>query len=182
MAVARPRRGVPASWLGMLAIASSGCEPRPGRLREQWERANETLRVRVEVFDEGNRAHMFAPGCHLAFSSAPTGSSRWRQFGHAYFSQCDQDVKDRVRLVNARVAYVSLQWWYAVTVDGGARWSTWDVAAHLPGKVFYNPRLIETVSIEPDGSGRMALNPDGTVGKMPLTLVTSNFGIDWVVQ
>jgi hypothetical protein len=167
---------------GLLAICSSGCEPRPGELRDQWERSNDTFRVRIEVFDEGNRAHMFEPGCHIALSSAPAGSSRWRQFGRAYFSRCDQDLKDRVRLVNEQVAYVFMQWWYAVTVDGGASWSTWDVAAHLPGKAFYNPRLIEEVSIKPDGTGAMTLNREGTAQKMPLTLVTNNFGIEWATK
>ena len=182
MAAAQARRCLLITLVSMLSIGSSGCEPRPGKLKERWELSNETFRIRVEVFDEGNKAHMFEPGCHIALSSAPIGSGPWRQFGRAYFSQCDQETKDRVRFVNPRVAYVFLQWWYTVTVDGGASWSTWDVAAHLPGQAFYNPRLIKTVSIAADGAGTMTLNREGTAQKIPLTLVTSNFGVAWAPQ
>ena len=172
MANGRALRGL--ALLGLLTIGSSACEPRPGELREQWEQGNERFRVRVQVFDEGNKAHLFEPGCHLRIASAQAGSDAWRRFGNAYFSKCDQRFKDRVRFVNERVGYVFMQWWYTVTVDGGRSWATWDVPAHLSGRAFYSPQLIDDVSIKPDGTGTMTLNPAGMAGKQPLTLYTGD--------
>ena len=48
-----------------------------------------------------------------------------------------------------------------MTVNEGRSWSTWDVAAHLPGKAFYNTSLIEAVSMTPDGAGTMTLSSTG---------------------
>ncbi len=182
MASATAQRAKALGALGILALSSIACEPRPGKLREQWEQSNGTFRVRVELYGEGNAAHFFDPGCHLRLSSAPAGSDRWRGFGNAYFSRCDQDLKDRVRFVNDRTAYVFVQWWYSVTTNGGQQWSTWDVAAHLQGRVFYNPRLIEQVVINPDGTGTMTLNPAGVKSKQRLTLHTENFGLEWTAR
>jgi hypothetical protein len=166
----------------VLILCASGCDPYPGKLRQQRDVSNDTFLVRIEIYDEGNRAHLFEPGCHLKLLSALTGSNDWRQFGNAYFSRCDQDVNNRVRFVGRSVAYLFLQWWYAVTVDAGRHWSTWDVPAHLPGKAFYNPRLIDGVSVGPDGSGTMTLNPDGLAQKQPTVLYTSDFGRQWAPQ
>ena len=173
----------PVIVFGLLsALSVAACEPRPGTLREQVEHANERVRVRIEVFDEGNPAHVFDRGCHVRLSSAPVGTDQWRQFGNAYFGRCDYDFTGRVQFVNRDVAYVYLQWWYAVTVNGGERWSTWDVPAHAAGRVFYNNTLIEKVSIQPDGTGTMTLNPQGVVEKRRLTLHTKDFGQQWFLE
>jgi hypothetical protein len=176
------QRAAAVTLLGMIAMSSIGCEPRPGKLREQWEQSNGRFRVRVEIYDEGNMAHVFEKSCHLRLVTASVGSDRWRPFGSAYFSRCDQDLKGRVRFVNDRVAYVFMQWWYAVTTNEGATWSTWDVPAHLPGKVYYNPRLIEEVAIKPDGTGTMTLNPEGVSSKERSTLSTDDFGVTWITR
>jgi hypothetical protein len=162
-------------WAGL----AGGCDPYPGKLRESREQANKVFQIRLEIYDEGNKAHIFEPGCHIKLLSAPVGSRQWVQFGNAYFSRCDQDLRNRVRFVNDETGYVFMQWWYSVTTDGGRTWSTWDVAAHLPGKAFYNPRLIEEVSISADGKGTMTLNPEGVAQKQRLTLYTTDFGRDW---
>jgi photosystem II stability/assembly factor-like uncharacterized protein len=168
-----------AGLVALAALSSAGCEPRPGELKDQQDRTNGRFRIRVQLFAEGSPAHVFNPGCHLRLLSAPPGSESWRQFGNAYFTECPEQPADRVRFVGDRTAYVFMQWWYVVTTDGGDTWSTWDVPAHLPGRVYYNPRLIDQVAIAADGTGTMTLNPDGVVGKERLTLRTDNFGKSW---
>lgn len=176
----RARRGaVLPIVLAAVTLGSIACEPRPGKLREHSERSNDTFQVRIEIYDEGNRAHYFEPGCHYRLAAAPVGTAAWRQFATAYDSHCDQDVKSRVRFVNQQTAYVFMQWWYSVTTDAGRTWSTWDVPAHLPGRAYYSPRLIEDVTIASDGEGTMTLNPAGMVAKERGTLATDNFGRTW---
>jgi hypothetical protein len=163
-------------------LSSTACEPRPGRLHDQIVRSNGEFRVRIEIYDEGNKAHMFEPGCHLRLVSAPMASDSWRQFGQAYLSRCDQDFTDRIRFVNGQTAYTFMQWWYSVTMDGGRSWTTWDVPAHLPRRAFYNPRLIQDVAVNADGSGTMTLNPDGVADKQRLVLHTESFGREWKAE
>lgn len=186
MGVRRRRRGQQWMWLAAVAISLSGCEPRPGALREQWERSNQTFHVRADIYDEGSLSHRLSifdqRRCHLRLLSAPKGSNHWRQFSNGYFGPCDADLKSHVRFVGQRVGYVFFQWWYTVTVDDGKTWHMWDVAAHMPEKVFHSPGLIEDVSIAPDGTGTMTLNPEGVVGKVRLTLYTKDFGLQWTTR
>jgi len=56
------------------ALGTIGCEPRPGKLRESWAASNEKFSVRVDVFDEGNLAHMFEPGCHVVLEVGAGGN------------------------------------------------------------------------------------------------------------
>jgi hypothetical protein len=177
-----PAQTVVLAFLVGVTLGSVACEPRPGKLREQWQRTNGAFQVRVEVFDEGNKAHLFEPGCHVRLAVAPAGTAQWSQFSNAYYSHCDVDLKDRVRFVGAKTGYVFMQWWYSVTTDGGKTWSTWNVPAHLPGRAYDNPRLIESVTLGPDGKGTMTLNPDGTADKARLTLTTDDFGREWHLQ
>lgn len=142
-------------------------------------RSNDRFQVRMEIYDEGNAAHMFEPGCHVKLESAPAGSENFRQFGNAYYSKCGDIPKDRIRFVNDRTAYVFMQWWYRVSVDGGATWTTWDAPSRLPGRVYSNPKLIEDVSMSANGIGTMRLNPAGVASAAPLELRTTNFGVDW---
>lgn len=166
----------------LYSLCLAGCEPFPGKVIESWETTNNEFKVRVQVYDEGNKAHLFESGCHVQLASAQAGSNEWHQFSSAYYSHCGQIPKDRVRFVNDKTAYVFMQWWYIVTTNGGITWSSWDVAGHLSDRVYYNPLLIQDVSMTSDGAGTMVLNPQGTRSKEPLTLYTRDFGLHWDVQ
>jgi hypothetical protein len=174
-------------WLAALAVAAlvaSGCgEPKPGTLRDRWELSNGALRIRGEVYDEGNLSHRLAVfderRCHLLLRAA-VGNEPWRDVVRAYFAPCDKDVRSHVRFVNQSVAYVFLQWWYMVTADGGRTWATWDVAAKLPTLAYASPSLIDDVVLAPDGTGTMTLNPVGTVSHERVRLRTTDFGRAWV--
>jgi hypothetical protein len=168
--------------LAAAALGAGACEPRPGKVREQWDESNGSFRVRVQILDEARLAHKFEPSCHLRLLAAAAGSEQFKPFATGYFSRCDQDLKGRVRFVNDRTGYAFVQWWFAVTTDGGRRWSIWDVPAHLPGRAYYNPRLIDAVEIAGDGTGTMTLSPEGVVNKQRLVLKTNNFGVEWSAQ
>lgn len=143
------------------------------------------LRIRADIFNEGrwsDRLDIFDPRCHLWLYSSPVESDQWQQINSAYFSPCDADLKSRVRFVTEQVAYVFMQWGYTVTVNGGQRWTFWDVVEHLPEKAYRSPTLIEDVSIKPDGTGTMTLNPADTVQHVLLTLHTKDFGQQWTTQ
>ena len=70
----RPGIGLVVLLLGVLTLCLSACAPYPGKLREQWERSNEGIQIRAEIFDEGSKAHFFDTSCQLRLTSAPTGS------------------------------------------------------------------------------------------------------------
>lgn len=169
--------------LGAMGMSACSSSPRPGKLREQWERSNGTVRIRGEIYDEGDTAHRLAifdaRRCHLSLRSPRPGADTWREIGSAYFAPCDADIRSRVRFVSDGVAYVFFQWWYTVTVNRGDTWQTWDAAAKLPDRAYYSPTLITDVSITPDGAGTMTLNPAGTVDHQPLTLHSDDFGQRW---
>jgi len=163
---------------------TSGCgEPRPGALRDQWELSNAGLRIRGEIYDEGNLSHRLAVfderRCHLLLRTA-VGGEQWHDIVRAYFAPCDKDIRRHVRFVSGSVAYVFLQWWYMVTVDGGRTWTTWDVPAKIPRLAYANPTLIEEVVVAPDGTGTMTLNPAGTINHERARLRTTDFGRAWV--
>lgn len=174
-------------YFAAFAVAAAfaiGCgEPRPGTLRDQWELSNAGLRIRGEVYNEGNLAHRLAifdeRRCHLRLRAA-VGAGQWRDIVKAYFAPCDKDIKNHIRFVNGAVAYVFLQWWYMVTVDEGRTWAIWDVSAKLPTLAYANPALIEEVVVAPDGTGTMTLNPAGTVSHQRMRLRTTDFGRQWV--
>jgi hypothetical protein len=163
-------------------LVLTGCEPVPGKMIDSQEFANNSFKVRVQIYDEGNKAHIFERGCHLQLASAKLSSNEWNQFSTAYYSKCDEIPRDRVRFVNDKTAYVFMQWWFKVTTDGGIKWSSWNVPGHLPDRVYYSPRLIQDVSMNSDGRGTMTLNPEGVRNKEQLTLYTHDFGLHWNLE
>ena len=114
-------------------------------------------------------------------SSRPRDAGTWTAAATAYYP-CAQDVTNIVQFVDDKVAYVFMQWWYAVTLDGARTWTTFDVASHFPDKAYYSPSLIERVAIAPDGTGTMLLNADGVVDKKPFALYSSDFGKTWTLK
>ena len=167
----------------LLAMACS--EPRPGTRLTQFERSNTTMQVRLEIFEEGDLRHRWAifdeKRCHLRISSTPLGAATWAAVATAYYP-CAQDVTNIVQFVDDKVAYVFMQWWYSVTLDGARTWTTFDVAKHFPEKAYYSPNLIDRVAIAPDGTGTMLLKAEGLVDKKPLALYSSDFGKTWTLK
>jgi hypothetical protein len=175
-----------ATGLAALVISASAClgrGPQPGTLRTQWELSNNTIHVRGQVFNEGELGHRLAifdeRRCHFALSQALPGPPVWRLIGNAYFSPCDADLKSQFRFVNDQVAYFFMQWRYMVTVNGAKTWQFWDVSEHLRGRAFDGQRLIQDVSMKPDGHGTMRLNPESMAGGERLVLQTGDFGQHW---
>ena len=144
------------------------------------------MRIRGEIFDEGEPGHRWAISdekrCHVRLSESPRDADQWSEIARAYFAPCNLDIKSRVRFVNDRVAYVFMQWWFQVTVDGGRTWHDWSGRRDLSGRAYDSPSLISSVSIQPDGRGTMMLNPLGMVDGKPLTLTTEDFGQQWTPE
>jgi len=179
---AKLRRVVNAWVLAPLLCWLVACEPFPGEIRKTDDIAGSKFTIRVQIYDEGNKAHMFAPGCHVRLYSAAANSEDWRQFANAYYSECDQIPETLAGFVNDDTAYAYLQWRYLVTRNAGTTWSSWVVPEHLSDRTYYNTRLIQAVAVAPDGMGTMTLNPEGVRGGAALTLSTQDFGLHWSLQ
>lgn len=88
----------------------------------------------------------------------------------------------QVRFVNDKVGHFFMGWKYAATTDGGARWFVWNTEKYLPGWECCNYKLIREVSVSPDGTGHMKLNPiPQRAGEMP-ELHTKDYGQHWTVE
>ena len=169
--------GVMCIVVGLVYHYQNGMSRHEKNVNELWETHNASFKVRVTAYAEENGG--FVAGATYVFQSAAVGTSDWRdvmKFPH------DDPVpipRDQVRSVNDQVGYVFMGWMYAVTIDRGATWSVWNAEKDLPGWRCCNYRLIQEISIEPDGNGSMKLRPiPGRPGELP-ELRTRDYGKQW---
>jgi hypothetical protein len=90
--------------------------------------------------------------------------------------------RDQVRFVSDQIGFVFMGWMYAVSTDGGKKWSVWNAEHDLPNWECCNYRLITDVTIAGNGSGVMRLSPiRDRRGEVP-ELHTSDYGRHWRVE
>ena len=143
-----------------------------------WEFRRGVHRVLVTAYAEENS---FVPGTYYFFEYIDAVNNRREIMAFRH----DDPVEirsEQVRFINDRICYVYMGWMYAVTTDGGFSWSVWNAEKELPNWQCCNYRLIQSVHIEPDGSGVMNLNPTaGQKGEMP-KLYTGDYGRHWTTE
>lgn len=159
----------------------SGCgvflPPRPGKLVDTWETANDTFRIRVNKHGEEHGG--FVAGAYFVFQASPKDKENWVEIMVARHDDPIDIPRQQVRFVSDRVGYVFLGYKFAVTTDGGITWSTWDAIKSLPDWKLTRA-AIHDVQIEADGSGVMKLN-SATDRDAPV-LRTKDFGKSWEVN
>jgi hypothetical protein len=150
------------------------------KIIEAWETTNGTFKIGVRVYPEENGG--FVPGAYYVFRSAQLTSDGWQEI---FTFRHDDPVpipQKQIHFVSDKIGYVFMGWMYASTTDGGSKWSVWSAEKDLPGWQCCNYRLIQDVSVAPNGVGTMKLNPiPGRSGELP-ELRTKDYGRHWSLQ
>jgi hypothetical protein len=148
-----------------------------------WETANDTFKIRISVYSEGNFFHTL-DGTHYEFESAPVESNEWYKFSNAYFHDGRRSIpRQNARFVTDKIAYVFLQNWYVVTLDGGSRWIAVDIPKEFQGKVYGYLDFIRDARILPNGEGTMRIVPGSPEASNKVTeLYTRDYGQHWSVN
>lgn len=89
---------------------------------------------------------------------------------------------DQVNILNESIAYVYMGWMYSVSLDSGRTWHWWDAERNLPGWKCCDPKLIQSVEIAPDGTGRMIIKPSMERPGGTLSLHTKDYGQHWTIN
>lgn len=150
-----------------------------GPMIETWQTSADDLRIRITAYKEEG---VYLPGTYYVFESTAMGTDRFTEF--MVFRHDDRPgiPRDQVRFVDKAVCYVFMGWIYAVTTDGGAKWSTWNAKEDLPGWRCCNYRLISRIEMSTTGEGSMKLNPiTGRPGESA-ELRTQDFGRRWTIR
>lgn len=162
-------------FVAIIILALGAFNPLVGGVHEVWQTSNEVFQIRVVSRYE----RMLMPGMYFIFEAAPAGSKDWSEVMTFRHDDPGWIRRDQVHFVNSRVGYAFMGWMYAVTTDDGASWSIWDAVKDLPGWECCNYSLIKDVTLAPDGTGMMILNPiPGRNGEVP-ELHTSDYGRSW---
>lgn len=151
------------------------CASRGDRL-EDWETAGRLFKIRVTAYDERG---VFLRGTYFVFESAPGSSTQWSEFMAVRDDDRPTIPRNQVRFVNDEVAYVFMDWMYAVTTDGGKNWSVWDMTRDVPGWQWSKYGIIQDVSIEPDGKGVIRLRSVAQNSVKSAEFHTEDFGRHW---
>lgn len=159
-------------------VVSVFCSRSPlGEVKERWEVTGTIFRLRVTKHDE--RGFRLIGGAYYVFESAATGSDRWTKIMTVQHDDPDPIPREQVRIVSDQVGYVFMLNKYAVTMDGGATWFTWDAVRDFPDWQG-NPANIKEVRLAPDGTGTMTLT--SIANRQVREFHTKDYGRHWNVE
>jgi len=148
-----------------------------GKLTERWELAGNTFKIRVSRYAE--RRFRLVGGAYYVFESAALGSDEWNEIMTLRHDDPDPIPRDQVRIVSDQVGYAFMLNKYAVTMDGGATWFTWDAVEVFP-EWQSNHATIKEVRLAPDGTGTMTFT--SVANRQAPELHTKDYGRHWSVE
>lgn len=152
--------------------------PPIGDVTERWQTGNGVFNIRIDQRAED--LWLFGlPGAYYVFQSSHS-EGPWREVMTFRHDDPVPIPRENIRFVNDRIAFVFMGWMFAITTDGGNKWSTWNAQTDLPKWDCCNYRLIKDVNILPSGTGTMTLEviEDRSGEEVPL-LKTTDFGRHW---
>ena len=172
---------VRSSLIVFLLLTVAGCDvllgPRKGELVQTWESTDSPFKIRINMHIERGGFMPALGGAYYVFQSAQLGSDEWREIMTFRHDDPNPIPADQVRFVNDKIAYVYMGWMYAVTTDSGISWNIWDGQKSL-GNIKCCPYgFIQSVRMEPDGTGKMTLDSHAEPDTTKLT--TRDFGQHW---
>lgn len=168
-----------ATTIGIVII--SGCEllrvPNMGKRIDSWVTENNTFRIRVNKHAEDHGG--FIAGAYFVFQSSPKDQENWMEIMVFRHDDPVPIPQEQIRFVDDQIGYAYIGWMYAVTTDGGKTWNVWNAMSDLPNWQCCNYKLIQEVSLNPNGTGSMILRTiPGRSGEVPL-LRTKDYGRHW---
>jgi hypothetical protein len=153
-----------------------GCSSK-GNVAEIWQIGNKAFDVRVDAYSE--KGVGFVRGAYYVFTAKPHDTSKWSEVMTFRHDDPVPIPREQIRFVTDKIGFIFMGWMYAVTTDAGHDWSVWDARSDLANWQCCNYGLINDVNLQPDGTGKMILNPiEGRRGEVP-KLCTRDFGRHW---
>lgn len=149
--------------------------PRPGKVYDTLETSNHSFKVRLTARHERNGG--FLPGAYYKLESASNGSEKWAKVFQEKADDPRPIPKHRIRFVGKTTVYSYMRQNYAVTVNGGASWSVWNVAREFTGDD--PPYGILAVTIRQDGAGKLLMR-SRTDRQPRIELHTKDYGQHWM--
>ena len=143
---------------------------------ETWLTENKAFRIRVTSYEEKGAN---VSGTYYVFESTSKGSNSWHEIMTLRHDDRPDLPKHQMRFLNDETAYLFMEWMYAVTTDGGNSWSVWDATKDVGDWQWSKYGVISDVRIEPDGTGKMALNPIADSNRRVPDFRTTDFGRHW---
>ncbi len=152
--------------------------PSVGERLETWESTNTPFKIRIDRHAQAN-GNFFVPGAYYVFQSAISGSDQWREIMTLRHDDPVDIPREQVRFANDQVAYVFMNWMYAVTTDGGNSWRVSEMRDLLPNgeRCFYG--FIEDLRIDENGTGEVKLHIIASPKDQTKVLETNDFGRCW---
>ena len=153
-----------------------------GGVVERWETSNGVVKIRVDQRAE-DLWFFGLPGAYYVFQSSPKESpDTWREVMTHRRDDPGPIPRQSVHFVNKNIAFIFIDWMYAVTVDGGSNWAIWSARDDLPKWECCDYRVIKDVTIASDGTGTMALEGLRDGQSEVRALKTRDFGRHWTQE
>ena len=164
-----------------LVVLFGGNRLQPKKVVETWENSNHPMKIKVTCYEMASE-HISPKGFYYNFDFCPVKTAPNNNCSTFMIFRQDKLIpipKSQVRLLNDQVAYAFMGWLYAVTIDGGKSWSTWDAEVSLANWQCCDSTLIQEVKITLDGLGIMTLNPNPNNQQEVISLRTQDYGKTW---
>ena len=153
-----------------------GCSSK-GKVIENWQVGNEAFDVQVDAYSE--KGVGFVSGAYYVFTARSRAAGTWHEVMTFRHDDTVPIPREQIRLVTDKIGFIFMGWMYAATTDSGQNWSVWDARSDLANWQCCNYGLINEVSLQPNGTGKMILDPiKGRRGEVP-KLCTTDFGRHW---
>lgn len=144
---------------------------------ECWETRNSKFKIQVTSIRDDD-IFPFLAGASYFFKSISLETGERKEFMILHHDNVIPINKSNIKFVNENVAYVFMEWKYAVTTDGGKTWNIWDGSKKILRQNDLKYGLIQEVKLSENGIGMMILRPD----LKQRFLSTNNFGMTWTVN
>jgi len=153
--------------------------PGQGPVLKEWETHNSKFTIRVQ-----QRRDLYGYMTYwYVFQSSRNGSIVWHEVMRHLYGEPGAFSKEQIRFVSEDVAFVFFQLKYAVTVNGGSKWTVFDFGENnsfKPEKQGYS-RIAEVEMLR-NGTGTLTMfRYDTSQGTVPL-FITYDYGQHWALK
>lgn len=166
----RPELGNPDKT--QVVILKGTLRSRPKELIGDWETKRGGLKIRLITYELPD---VIPRGIYHTFQSSQGEGTSWSDIMTVRKETLASPRGDQVVFINEQVAFIFMDWIYAVTTDGGRTWFTWDTEQDFPSIECCDYTRIQEVYVSSDGKGIMKISRLGEIQE----LHTKDYGKQW---
>jgi hypothetical protein len=131
----------------------------------------------LQVISHNEKNCLFWCGTVYVFQTHRSGD--WQEVTSFRNHKSVEFPNRNIKIENEDFAYFWIGWKFGVTTDGGKSWSLWSAEDNNLMKDAADYDLIESVTIEEDGKGKMFFNSIGKDRSGVSSLRTEDYGKTW---